>query len=71
MRERSDWSQHPESASPVVEVSAAIGRPNAARPAILSDRCGIRDLWLPFDPGATAKVALWLRPGWVRRWSAS
>lgn len=22
----------------------------------LPDRCGIQDLWQPFDPGATAKV---------------
>jgi hypothetical protein len=42
-----------------------------ARPAIPSDRCGIQDLWLPFDPGATAKATLWLQPGWVRRWSAT
>ena len=36
-----------------------------------SDRCGVQDLWLPFDLGATARAVLDLRPGWVRRWSAT
>ena len=37
---------------------------------VLSDRCGIGDLCLPFDSGGAARAALDLRPGWVRRWSA-
>ncbi len=31
----------------------------------------MQDLWRPFDPGSEARVALDLRAGWVRRWSAS
>src|SRR6266511_2542589 len=54
--------------------SAGIGRPNSASSAasaVPSDRCGVEDLWLPFDPGSKARVGLDLRPGWVKRWSAS
>ncbi len=58
----------------VVGVPAGIGRPNSASSAasaVPSDRCGVEDLLLPFDPGSEARVGLDLRPGWVKRWSAS
>ena len=68
-----DYAVSPNGSFSVVG-SAGIGRPNAASSAasaVPSDRCGVEDLWLPFDPGSKARVGLDLRPGWVKRWSAS
>src|SRR6266540_2493887 len=69
-----DYAVSPNGSFSVVGVPAGIGRPNAASSAasaVPSDRCGVEDLLLPFDPGSEARVGLDLRPGWVKRWSAS
>src|SRR6266542_1685021 len=69
-----DYAVSPNGSFSVVGVPAGIGRPNSASSAasaVPSDRCGVEDLLLPFDPGSEARVGLDLRPGWVKRWSAS
>ena len=38
---------------------------------VRSDRCGLDELFLSYEPGAAERARLALGPGWTRQWTAT